>query len=72
MKTILTVKNSNNKEYRVRGFKSDVAINALSHYIIDTFETRLNASKQEVEGYYYVSCADTENELNSILNILTN
>ena len=71
MKTILTVKNSNNKEYRVREFKSDVAINALSQKIIDTFETRLNASKQEVEGYYYVSYADTENELNSILNILT-
>jgi hypothetical protein len=66
MKTIKTVKNeNNNKTYRVRNFNNS------NHYIIDTFETRLNASKVEVKGYYYVTCADSKSELNNKLDILT-
>lgn len=65
MKTIKTVKNEkNNKTYRVRNFNNS------NNYIVDTFDTRLNASKVEVEGYYYVTCADSLSELNKKLDIL--
>ena len=65
MKTIKTVKNeTTNKVYRAR------KINNLNHYIVDTFETRLNAAKIETEGYYYVACADSIQELESTLTFL--
>tara|TARA_R110002073_G_scaffold203229_1_gene362930 strand:+ start:222 stop:425 length:204 start_codon:yes stop_codon:yes gene_type:complete len=66
MEIIKTVKNEKtNKVYRVR------KINNLNHYIVDTFETRLDAAKRECEGYYYVTCADSKQELNSTLTFLT-
>ena len=71
MKTFKTVKNeNNNKVYRVRNFNISNNFNNSNHYIVDTFETRLNASKVEVEGYYYVTCADSLSELNKKLDIL--
>ena len=66
MEIIKTVKNEKtNKVYRVR------KINNFNHYIVDTFETRLDAAKRECEGYYYVASADTKQELNSTLTFLT-
>ena len=66
MEIIKTVKNeTTNKVYRAR------KINNLNHYIVDTFETRLNAAKIETEGYYYVTCADSMQELENTLTLLT-
>lgn len=65
MKTIKKVKGTNNKTYRVR------KINNLNHFIIDTFVTKLDECKREVQGYSYVACADTEKELSEKLEILT-
>lgn len=71
VKTIKTVKGSNNKEYRLREFKSDVAINPLKTWTIDKFDTRLNEAKVEVEGWYYVAFADSLSEAIDMLNTLT-
>lgn len=69
--TIKVVKGSNNKEYRLREFKSDVAINPLKTWVIDKFETRLNEYQREVEAWYYVTFADTLNEAIDKLDTLT-
>jgi hypothetical protein len=58
MTTIKIVKNKkNNKTYRVR------KLYKLNHYTIDVFDV-------EVDGFRYVACADTESDLNRILDSL--
>jgi len=67
MKTIKTVTNEKtNTVYRVR------ELTAIKNYfIIDTYKSKLDAAKRECKGYYYVTSAESNKELNNALAILT-
>ena len=67
MKTIKTVTNEKtNTVYRVRELTA-----IKDYFIIDTYKSRLDASKRECKGYYYVTSAESNKELNNALAILT-